>query len=67
MTIQLNGKSVELPEHVRSIEDLLKYYKVADRIVIVEINKEIPDKKNYSSMHLSGGDVVEMIHFVGGG
>ncbi len=67
MTIQLNGKSVELPEHVRSIDDLLKYYEVADRIVIVEVNKEIPDKKNYPSINLSDGDLVEMIHFVGGG
>lgn len=67
MTIQLNGKSVILPEQVRSIKDLLSHYHLENRLVIVEVNKEITKKEQHSTFKLSDGDVVEMIHFVGGG
>jgi sulfur carrier protein len=67
MSIQLNGKSVVLPEEVTSIRKLLTHYNLENRIVVVELNKEIVLKEQYETMNLSRGDVVEIIHFVGGG
>jgi sulfur carrier protein len=67
MSIQLNGKSVVLPEEVTSIQKLLTQYNLENRIVVVELNKEIVLKEQYETMNLSRGDVVEIIHFVGGG
>ncbi|MBY0147472.1 sulfur carrier protein ThiS [Neobacillus niacini] len=67
MSITLNGKSVDLREGVNTVEQLLSHYHLENRIVIVEINKEIVMKENYKTMSLSHGDVVEIIHFVGGG
>jgi len=67
MSIQLNGKSVVLPEEVNSIQKLLTQYKLENRIVVVELNKEIVLKEQYETMILSRGDIVEIIHFVGGG
>jgi sulfur carrier protein len=67
MSIQLNGKSVVLPEEVTSIQKLLTHYNLENRIVVVELNKEIVLKEQYETMNLSRGDVVEIIHFVGGG
>jgi len=67
MSITLNGKSVDLQEGVSTVEQLLSHYQLENRIVVVEVNKEIVTKENYKTMSLSNGDVVEIIHFVGGG
>ncbi|MGX2959847.1 sulfur carrier protein ThiS [Peribacillus sp. JNUCC 23] len=67
MSITLNGKSVDLQEGVNTVEQLLSNYHLENRIVVVEVNKEIVMKENYKTMSLSHGDVVEIIHFVGGG
>jgi sulfur carrier protein len=67
MSIVLNGKSVVLPEEVNSIQKLLTQYNLEKRIVVVELNKEIVLKEQYETTNLSRGDMVEIIHFVGGG
>ncbi|WP_174727129.1 sulfur carrier protein ThiS [Mesobacillus harenae] len=67
MTIKLNGRSVKLPTGVNTVKDLLDHYNLENRIVIVELNKQITEKNQYTSLFLSDGDMVEMIHFVGGG
>ncbi|MGP7818325.1 sulfur carrier protein ThiS [Niallia sp. 01092] len=67
MTIRLNGKSVTLPDDVNTIADLLALYELQNRIVVVELNKDIMEKDQYASSNLSEGDTVELIHFVGGG
>lgn len=67
MTIQLNGRTVELPEDVKNVDTLLKHYNLENRIVIVELNNEIADKSKYTELPIADGDKVEMIHFVGGG
>ncbi|HWL11878.1 MAG TPA: sulfur carrier protein ThiS [Ureibacillus sp.] len=67
MSITLNGKNVDLQGGVSTVEQLLSHYRLENRIVVVEVNKEIVTKENYKTMSLSNGDVVEIIHFVGGG
>lgn len=67
MTIILNGKDINLPTEVKNINDLLSFYSLEDRIVIVELNKEVLYKEQYSSTNLTAGDIIELIHFVGGG
>ena len=39
MSIVLNGKSIELPEEVNSIPELLRHYNLENRIVVVEVNQ----------------------------
>ncbi|WP_026695534.1 sulfur carrier protein ThiS [Peribacillus kribbensis] len=67
MTVMLNGKEVQIPDHIGSVQDLLTYYELHNRIVVVEVNAEIVLKEHYTSLGLSQGDRIEMIHFVGGG
>ncbi|PKG25085.1 sulfur carrier protein ThiS [Niallia nealsonii] len=67
MIIQLNGKSQELTDHIETVADLLAFFELQNRIVIVEINKDIIQKEQYSIQDLKDGDAVELIHFVGGG
>ncbi|WP_339160924.1 sulfur carrier protein ThiS [Siminovitchia sp. FSL H7-0308] len=66
MEVKLNGQLYELPEHVTTIQELLDHLKLSNRIVIVEVNKEIVQKSDYGK-HIRERDEIEMIHFVGGG
>lgn len=52
---------------IQSVEDLLKFYKLQDRIVVVEQNGEIVLKEQYSKQQVNDGDKIEIVHFVGGG
>ncbi|PFH89039.1 sulfur carrier protein ThiS [Bacillus sp. AFS088145] len=67
MEIRLNGKNIDISSKTCTIQDLLNEYQLENRIVIVEVNKEIIYKEQYSLTRLSNGDSVELIHFVGGG
>jgi sulfur carrier protein len=67
LNFRLNGKQVELPPETDSVEELLKHYNLQNRIAVVEVNKEIVKKEDYQNKRLSNGDVIEIIHFVGGG
>jgi sulfur carrier protein len=67
MSIKLNGELVELSSDIKTIQKLLAFYKLEDRLVIVEHNREIILKDQYESTELQNGDEVELVHFVGGG
>ena len=65
MSITVNGrKQLEL---FQNVQQLLKHYGLENRIVVVEVNQEIIMKESYEMTSLSQGDVVEIVHFVGGG
>ncbi|WP_226670613.1 sulfur carrier protein ThiS [Metabacillus litoralis] len=69
MSIKLNGELVELVElnDVNTIQQLLAYYKLEDRLVIVEHNRDIILKDKYKETTIKNGDEIELVHFVGGG
>lgn len=66
MSIKLNGELVELND-VNTIQQLLAYYKLEDRLVIVEHNRDIILKDQYKEITIKNGDEIELVHFVGGG
>lgn len=63
----MNGKEQQLPKEVVTVEDLLHFFELNNRIVIVEINRDILRKEQYQTHVLNESDRVELIHFVGGG
>ncbi|UQZ48871.1 sulfur carrier protein ThiS [Bacillus sp. PK3-037] len=65
--LQLNGKLVEWDRDTGTIQDLLASYQLENKIVIVERNNEIIGKEQYHEVELSDRDVIEIVHFVGGG
>lgn len=67
MRVKVNGSSNDLQCTVKTIEDLLAFYEVSNKIVIVEHNAEIIAKEDYEKTVISDGDVFEIVHFVGGG
>lgn len=67
MYIFLNGKKTDIPTEIQTIQHLLQHYQLENRIVVVERNKDIIDKQEYDSLLLQKKDIIEIVHFVGGG
>jgi thiamine biosynthesis protein ThiS len=66
LKITVNGSSVHISEGA-NITDLLKNLDLNSGLVAVELNAQIISKSEYSSRNLKEGDVLEIVHFVGGG
>lgn len=66
ITIQLNGEVHELAAQV-SITDLIAQLKLSHGRLAVEINREIIPRSEHADTLISNGDVVEVIHAIGGG
>lgn len=65
-TIELNGNTYNVPAKVGNIQQLLTHLNLDERILIVEMNKEILAKEGYDAP-IKDRDQIEIIHFVGGG
>lgn len=67
VSLTVNGEEKELPAG-SSVADLLESHKLDPRMVVVEHNRVIlRDRSDYARIGLSRGDVIEIVHFVGGG
>ena len=67
ISLMVNGAPREL-ERNSTIAGLLGSLQIDPRLVVVEHNRSIlRDKNSYSTHALEDGDVVEIVHFVGGG
>jgi len=63
----VNGAPRQLDRN-STLAGLLGTLRIDPRLVVVEHNRSIlRDRDAYSSLSLSEGDVVEIVHFVGGG
>ena len=64
--IKVNGK-------IKSIIDKLTIYKLIIELkipiqkVAIELNKEIISKKEIKKIKLKNNDIIEIVHFIGGG
>ena len=67
MNIRLNGKDYALIEETTTLHDLLQQLAIDGKIVIIEQNRQIIDRSRYPDTTVQPGDVVEIVHFVGGG
>lgn len=63
----VNGAPREIPRN-STVAELLGSLCLDPRLVVVEHNRMIlRDRDKYSAQSLASGDVVEIVHFVGGG
>ncbi|MBN6188148.1 thiamine biosynthesis protein ThiS [Aneurinibacillus sp. BA2021] len=67
MTLTINGESQTVPGTITTVQHLLEYLQLAERIVVVEINRSILQKEQHADTALADGDTIELVHFVGGG
>jgi thiamine biosynthesis protein ThiS len=64
--IKINGK-------IKSIDQGYNLYKLINNLnipikkVAIEHNKEIIDKKKIKQIKLKNNDIIEIVHFIGGG
>ena len=66
LQIILNGEPRQVPGP-STVADLLQYLSLDPRTVVVELNRQIVRRGNLENTSLAAGDVVELVHFVGGG
>lgn len=66
MNIQLNGAPRQLPQST-TVQQLLDLEQLTQRRVAVEVNGEIVTRSLHESHALADGDVVEIVHALGGG
>ena len=66
ISLQVNGKKVELGEPTGLLEYLSKLG-VDPRAVAVEHNGEIVERNRFDDVVMRDGDVVEIVRMVGGG
>ncbi|HKS06427.1 MAG TPA: sulfur carrier protein ThiS [Gemmatimonadaceae bacterium] len=67
MTIRLNGETRDVPMGW-TLSTLLADLGLDARLIVVERNREIVrDRNAFDEVTLLDGDVLELVHFVGGG
>ena len=64
--IKLNGKNKSIDDDF-SLNKLIYDLKIPIQKVAIELNKEIIDKKKIKKIKLKHNDVIEIVHFIGGG
>jgi len=66
MQITVNGDTREVPSGV-TVRALVELLGLLDGPVAVERNREVVPRAEHASTELTPGDVLEIVHFVGGG
>ena len=66
-TIRVNGETRSIPTGY-SLSALLRDLEIDPRMIVVERNREIlRDRNVFDEVTLLDSDVLELVHFVGGG
>jgi sulfur carrier protein len=65
MQLTINGKQEDVPDGL-SVRALLDHLGLTGPVA-VELNREIVPRAEHAARPVEGGDVVEIVHFVGGG
>ena len=64
--IKLNGKNKRIDDDF-SLNQLVNNLNIPIKKVAIEFNKEIIDKKKIKKIKLKDKDIIEIVHFIGGG
>ena len=66
MKVHVNGEEKEIAEGL-SLAGLLNELQIRPGRVVVELNRTIIAREAHESTSLKHGDMLEIVHFVGGG
>jgi thiamine biosynthesis protein ThiS len=64
--IKVNGK-IKTFDSQSSLHQLVNKLKIPINKIAIEFNREIVDKKKIKKIRLKNNDVIEIVHFIGGG
>ena len=65
MQVIINGKQTTLTD-VNTVENLIQHLELSGRLAI-EVNRQIVPRTEYATHSLADGDVIEIVHAIGGG
>jgi len=66
MQVNVNGNELEL-EKGATLSDLVEQLELAGKRIAIEVNMDIVPRSEHASCVLVEGDVVEVVHAIGGG
>jgi thiamine biosynthesis protein ThiS len=67
-TLTINGKEREFSAGIPgTLTDLLEHLNINEATVVAEIDGRIIERQNFAQTHLSAGQSIELVRFVGGG
>ncbi len=66
MNIVVNGEELSFEKEL-TIEELLNYLKIEDKVMAAAIDMNIVKKEKWRSFNIKDKSKVELLHFVGGG
>lgn len=66
MKVTINGSEKDVPEGL-TVKALVVHLGLGDGPVAVEQNREIVPRAEHATRRVNGGDMIEIVHFVGGG
>ena len=66
MRLTVNGEAREVPDRT-TVRGLIELYDLAGGPVAVERNGDVVPRAEHAATALAEGDVVEIVHMVGGG
>ncbi|HEX4474666.1 MAG TPA: sulfur carrier protein ThiS [Polyangiaceae bacterium] len=66
MQVTVNGESREIPDGL-TVRGLIEHLGLDDGPVAVEKNREVVPRAAHPATSVAPGDVIEIVHFVGGG
>ena len=64
--IKVNGKTLSIEQN-STVVKLIKKLDIPLNKVAIELNKKIIDKKKLRDITLKNKDILEIVHFIGGG
>lgn len=65
MNIILNGKQIST--QTDTLAELIREQDFKPDSLIIELNRNLVAKENWQTVHISEGDTLELLNFVGGG
>ena len=66
MKLIVNGERQDVPDGL-TVRGLVEHLGLTDGPVAVECNRAVVPRAEHATTALAAGDVVEIVHFVGGG
>lgn len=66
ISVTVNGEQREIPSG-QTVKGFLESLDLHPGLVVVERNREILARDHYGEVQVEAGDVLELVHFVGGG
>lgn len=66
MNISINGKEKSIPDDLH-LNQLIEQLELTGKRLAVEINKEIIPKSKHADYQIKQGDIIEIVHAIGGG